>query len=26
MTEELAVAGYDPAFNIALDRARELLA
>jgi glucose-6-phosphate dehydrogenase assembly protein OpcA len=26
MTEELAVAGYDPAFNMALDRARELLA
>ena len=25
MTEELAVAGYDPAFNGALDRARELL-
>ena len=26
MTEELAVAGYDPAFNMALARARELLA
>jgi glucose-6-phosphate dehydrogenase assembly protein OpcA len=26
MTEELAVAGYDPAFNTALARARELLA
>jgi glucose-6-phosphate dehydrogenase assembly protein OpcA len=26
MTEELAVAGYDPAFNLALDRACELLA
>jgi glucose-6-phosphate dehydrogenase assembly protein OpcA len=25
MTEELAVAGYDPAFNMALERARELL-
>lgn len=25
MTEELAVAGYDPAFNMALARARELL-
>jgi glucose-6-phosphate dehydrogenase assembly protein OpcA len=25
MTEELAVAGYDPAFNAALERARELL-